>query len=168
MPDSSELYDEWINALNEHDENRLAACFSPDGVMVTPQCVVEGREQIAWYFQQFFSAFGDFGITVTRRFSCEDGIVAEWRVTGTHTGQLLLPGGTEVSRSDRRISVDGVAAYTMEGGRFVTGRIYYDQMQIYGAIGSRVSRVSQDHRLPYGEGEALRDDLTRRRDTPGF
>jgi len=136
MPDINALLDTMTNAINCHDDERVVRCLSRRAVFVTPAGVIEGHEQIGWYFRQLFTAFPDVHNEITSRAVLGDTVVTEWMFRGTHTGVLLLPGGTEITGTGRRVILPAAAAYTMgDDGLFASGRIYYDQLAFYRQTG---------------------------------
>ncbi|MBX6384704.1 MAG: nuclear transport factor 2 family protein [Microbispora sp.] len=136
MPDINALLDTMTNAINCHDDERVVRCLSRRAVFVTPAGVIEGHEQIGWYFRQLFTAFPDACNDIGTRAVHDDTIVTEWTFSGTHTGALLLPGGTELIGTGRRVVLPAAAAYTMDDdGVFASGRIYYDQLSFYRQTG---------------------------------
>ncbi len=48
--------------------------------------------------------------------------------TGTHTGPFLLPDGSELEATGRRITLRGTCASFVEDGKVVTHREYFDQL----------------------------------------
>ncbi len=139
MPDSREIHDAFAEALRTHDKRRLLDCFHPDAVLVTPVGMVEGHEQIEWYFGQFFSTVPDLTTEVTTMRVHGDTIAVEWVTSGSQTGVMLLPDGTEIPGTGRPVSWTGCGMWTVEDGRFATGRIYYDQLGAYMSLGCQLA-----------------------------
>ncbi|MEU8177604.1 SgcJ/EcaC family oxidoreductase [Microbispora hainanensis] len=136
MTEINALLDALIDAISSQDEERVLRCYSPGAVFVTPAGVLEGHEQIGWYFRQLFTAYPDTHNETTSRAVLGDTIVAEWTFEGTHTGVLLLPGGAEIMGTGRRVIFQAAAAYTLgDDGLFASGRIYYDQMTFFRQTG---------------------------------
>ncbi|RGA00425.1 nuclear transport factor 2 family protein [Microbispora triticiradicis] len=138
MPDPREIHDAFAEALCTHDKRRLLDCFHADAVLVTPVGVVEGHEQIEWYFGQFFSTVPDLTTRVITISVCGDTVSVEWVTSGTQTGEMLLPDGTVIPGTGRPVFWRGCGMWSVEDGRFVTGRIYYDQLRAYMSLGCRL------------------------------
>ncbi|WP_432870569.1 ester cyclase [Microbispora rosea] len=136
MAEINALLDAITDAISSHDEERLLRCFHRGAVVVTPAGVLEGHEQIGWYFRQLFTAFPDLHNEITTRAVLDDSVVTEFTFSGTHTGVLLLPGGTEVMGTGRRVVFPAAVSYTMgDDGVFASGRFYYDQVAFYRQTG---------------------------------
>ncbi|GAA0410469.1 hypothetical protein GCM10009530_73700 [Microbispora corallina] len=135
MADARELADEVLSAVNDHDVDRVLRCFRSDAVLVTPIGVAEGREQIAWYYEHLIKGFPDICMTVWNKVTCSDPAFTEWTLTGTHTGPFLLPDGEVLEGTGRRITVRGCGACTVEDGRIVTHRDYFDQLELLSQLG---------------------------------
>ncbi|MEV4460442.1 nuclear transport factor 2 family protein [Microbispora sp. NPDC049633] len=136
MSEIGALLDALTDAISSQDEERVLRCFGTRAVFVTPAGVMEGHEQIGWYFRQLFTAFPDMHNETTTRTVLGDTIVVEWTFSGTHIGVLLLPGGTEITGTGRRVVLPAAGAYTMgDDGVFASGRVYYDQLTFYRQTG---------------------------------
>jgi limonene-1,2-epoxide hydrolase len=154
------------DAMNDHDLHRVLEFFSPDAVLVSPIGVAEGREQIAWLYEQFFLGFPDFHLTVWFEVTdCDMPAIVEWTATGTHTGPFLLPDGRELEGTGRHITLRGTCVSFIEDGEIITHREYYDQLELYSQLGLCLTDQST-----LGEGVASsqgRDGQTPR-DVSGF
>ncbi|WP_239115302.1 ester cyclase [Planotetraspora kaengkrachanensis] len=141
------------DAINSHDLDRVLECFSPDAVVVSPYGVAEGREQIAWMYEQLFTGFSDFTLTTWFEVTGTDiPMVAEWTSTGTHTGPFLLPDGNVLEGTGRRIAVRGTCASFVENGKITTHREYFDQLEMYTQLGMGLVAVDQ---VPPSDREEL-------------
>ncbi|MEV4295663.1 ester cyclase [Microbispora rosea] len=136
MTEIGALLDAFTDAISSHDEERLLRCFQRGAVFVTPAGVLEGHEQIGWYFRQLFTAFPDLHNEITTWAVLDDSVVTEWTFSGTHTGVLLMPGGTEITGTGRRVVFPAASAYTIgDDGVFASARAYYDQVAFYHQTG---------------------------------
>jgi hypothetical protein len=131
------------DAINAHDVHRVVEFFSPDAVFVSPSGVAEGRDQIAWLYEQYFKGFPDFHLTTWYEVTdTSHPLVVEWTVTGTHTGPFLLPDGRELEGTGRRITVRGTCASFVENGKITTHREYYDQLELYTQLGLTLTNTT--------------------------
>ncbi|MEU8056179.1 ester cyclase [Microbispora bryophytorum] len=136
MTEIDALLDALTDAINSQDEERVLRCFATGAVFVTPAGVLEGHEQIGWYFRQLFTAFPDIHNEIITRAVLDDTIITEWTFSATHAGVLLLPGGTEIMGTGRRVVFPAAGAYTIgDDGVFASARVYYDQLTFYRQTG---------------------------------
>jgi ketosteroid isomerase-like protein len=63
MSTAYDIRDELVLAFNDHDLRRLSQCYSPSAVLVGPEGVAEGQEQIATFWEQLLTAFLDARLT---------------------------------------------------------------------------------------------------------
>ena len=141
MVDKWEVKRGLAEAINDHDVHRLLDSFTEDAIFVSPAGIAEGREQIAWLFEQFFKGFPDLHLTVWYEATGTDNpMTVEWTGTGTHTGPFLLPDGRELEATGRRITLRGICASFVENGKVVTHREYFDQLELYTQLGLHLSR----------------------------
>ena len=59
-----------------------------------------------------------------------DTIAAEWTWAGTHTGPLVLPDGTELSATGKRVEGKGVDVAQVRGGKAAVLHQYWDNMAV--------------------------------------
>jgi steroid delta-isomerase-like uncharacterized protein len=100
------------DALTQHDAQKYAALFAPDGVdkgVGEPDSV--GREAIAASIQHLFTAFPDLKLSIGRVWQKGNLVVATWAWTGTDTGGFL---GKPTGRS---VGIEGASLgwYTDDG-----------------------------------------------------
>ncbi|MCW2877719.1 MAG: hypothetical protein JWQ95_1819 [Sphaerisporangium sp.] len=135
MADVLEVKEKLLEALNDHDINRVLECFTPEAVLVTPVGVAEGHEQIAWYYEHLLSGFADMRIVAWQVLTAGESAHTEWTITGTHTGPFLMPDGREMDGTGRHVAIRGSGACTIENGKIITDREYYDQLELYTQLG---------------------------------
>ncbi|MEU8379556.1 ester cyclase [Streptosporangium sp. NPDC048865] len=135
MSDAWKIKRRLCEAVNAHDLHRVMDFYSVDAVMVSPTGIAEGREEIAWFYEQFFKGFPDLHQTTWVEVPCDDPVVAEWTLTGTHMGDYLLPNGCEAQATGHRITVRGSCVAYVVDDLLVTHREYFDQLELYSQLG---------------------------------
>jgi steroid delta-isomerase-like uncharacterized protein len=87
----TELVEQLVDAWNAHDPDAVAHCYAADAVSrdVTLSEPLQGRSAIRNAADMYMRAFPDIhfeirGLVIGRETICE-----EWRVTGTHEGDLM-------------------------------------------------------------------------------
>lgn len=129
-----------VAVVDEH----LAAenCRDLDGVMATfgSQATYEdqpwgdhrsGREQVREYYRQLLAALPDLVIDVRRRHVCDDAVVLEVEIRGTHLGAWR---GLPATGRAVRFALCGVFTFD-EHNRLAGERIYYDRALILRQLG---------------------------------
>ncbi|GGO21562.1 ester cyclase [Microbispora bryophytorum] len=137
MSTAYDIRDELVLAFNGHDLRRLSQCYSPSAVLVGPEGVAEGQEQIATFWEQLLTAFLDARLTPWYKAAVSDPAVTEWCLTGTHMGPLLLPSGRHLEGTGRQVAIRGCCVLHVENDRIVTHQQYYDQLELYSQLGFR-------------------------------
>ncbi|GAA1300793.1 hypothetical protein Psi02_27730 [Planotetraspora silvatica] len=135
MSGAWDIKDRLYGAFNDHDIPRVIECYSPDSVLISPEGVAEGREQIATFYEQLIIGFRDVCITPWYKVACDDPAVTEWTLTGTHTGPFLLPCGRHAEGTGRHIAVRGCCAARVENDWIVAHQHYYDQLELFSQLG---------------------------------
>jgi ketosteroid isomerase-like protein len=117
------LLERLAGAVNSHDLETLADCFSPGYRNETPAHPAQGftgRDQVRRNWEQIFAFVPDITARVLR--SCADGEVvwSEWEMTGT--------------RRDGSVhQMAGVIVFGVRDGQFSWARFYLEPIQIAGA-----------------------------------
>ncbi|MBC6463792.1 ester cyclase [Actinomadura sp. HBU206391] len=124
--------------FNRHDLDGLARSFAQHAVLVAPDGVGQDREEIASYYGLFMEAFPDSMCTPQSVTMSRDTVVAEYTLTGTHSGPYLLPGGEFVEATRRPITVRACSVSIVEDGVIVSHRIFYDQLELVAQLGGSV------------------------------
>jgi ketosteroid isomerase-like protein len=135
MSDSWDIKHRLREAINAHDLHGVLECYRPDAVLVSPAGVAEGHDQIAWYYEQFFTGFPDFHQTADFEADCGDPAITEWTLTGTHTGPFSLPDGRVMEGTGRQVTVRASCSAHVTNGKIITHREYFDQLELYSQLG---------------------------------
>jgi len=64
-----------------------------------------------------------------------DSFADEWTFTGTQTGPLSLPDGTQLPPTGKRLEIKGMELVQVRDGKIVVDNLYYDAMAILGQAG---------------------------------
>ncbi len=132
MPDTA---DRLIEAVNAHDLDAVMRCYSAHAVVVAPEIVAEGPDQIASYHAHVWEGFPDVRLTVLGKAASRDLVLIEMLATGTHGGPYLALDGEVLHATNRRISVRQCWIFTIEDDLIVSQRLYYDQLQTFTQLG---------------------------------
>ena len=129
----------YFEALSQHDAKRYAGFFTEDGVLTTPGGPpAKGRAEITAAVQKTFDAFSSLKVAPTRVLLKGDVVVAEWALTGTHSGDYL-----GVKPTEKPVGVVGVTVLVFEPG---TGLVkeahrYSDQGTLLSQIGASKTKA---------------------------
>lgn len=128
-PESTALVERLTAAWNAHDPDGVAACYAPDAVSrdVTLPEALHGRTAIRNAAAAYMRGFPDIRVEVRRMFAEGDLICEEWRVTGTHTGDLF--GLPRTGRSSESI---GCNVMQVDGDGLIRSEMtYWDAVGLY-------------------------------------
>ncbi|MFF3443217.1 ester cyclase [Streptosporangium sp. NPDC002721] len=142
MSNARKIKSHLSEAVNAHDLHWVVEFYSPDAVLVSPAGIAEGREQITWVYEQFFKGFPDLHLTTWLETPCDNPVVAEWTLTGTHMGPFLLPDGREAEGTERRITIRGSCMAHVADDLIVTHREYFDQLELYSQLGFGLTKLA--------------------------
>ena len=88
------------------------------------------------FWELYDWAFPDYHVVTHRIVVESDTVVEESTFQGTHTGPLRPTDGSEdIPPTGARVEVPYAAIYTVRSDKFVSSRMYWDQMAIMGQLG---------------------------------
>lgn len=98
--------------------------------------VFDGEEAVRAYFKASRAPFPDQSNEIIALRQSEDAIVAEFWLTGTHTGPLKTPQG-EIAPTGKGFRVQMCAVFEFAAGtdKIVCERVYFDQGSILRQLG---------------------------------
>jgi steroid delta-isomerase-like uncharacterized protein len=146
------LVREHMESENVHDFDTTLRTFDhPRYELIATGETYDGEAQVSAYYAQTRAAFPDQRNELIALHHCEDAVIAEFDLLGTHLGPLRSLPAT--GRSFRcRMS----AFFLFEGERLVCERVYFDQATILLQLG-----LARDPRSPLGRlALALNHPLT--------
>jgi steroid delta-isomerase-like uncharacterized protein len=123
MIDVSHAVDQWADGWSSHNMERVAAIFTEDCIYedVALGVVNHGKRELVAFGNGFIAGVPDLKVEVTSRFASGDKAAAEWKMTGTHSGDL--PG---MPASGKTFSLRGVSTFQLQGNRVTRCSDYWD------------------------------------------
>ena len=135
MSSIRDAYEQARGFYNAGDVEGLVNLYTEDATLVTPFGTFEGRAAIREALSRDKAAFPDR--TVTRGVIVEQGdtLAAEWTMIATHTGPLLMPDGTELPPTGKRVELKGMELAQVRDGKAAVHHMYWDNMAVAGQLG---------------------------------
>jgi steroid delta-isomerase-like uncharacterized protein len=116
--------------LNDHDVAPLKQFWTDDTVERFPDRTCRGAKEIAGYFEDAFQAIPDFHMEIIATAEQDDHVFVHWRLTGTHSGQLL-----GIDPTGKQLAIDGIDDFVLHDGVVASNFVVFDQMQYARQIG---------------------------------
>jgi ketosteroid isomerase-like protein len=125
----------WVEAVNKHDVEAIAACFATDYHDVEPahptRTITGGRDNVRKNFGMILRSMPDLRLEAVRVAEDGDTVWSELDLSGTR-----LDGSREHMR--------GVNIYGIRDGTFAWGRIYLESVEQDGInLDERVRRIAE-------------------------
>ena len=123
MSELTEIAMSWLNAMTEHDVEKMSALCWEDAVgdEVAEPHPANGREQIAASYRELFSAFPDCKAEILNLFAGGNQVLAEVRWFGTNKGDFR---GTPAT--GRFVDIRIAYIFRIEDGKIRRITEYYD------------------------------------------
>lgn len=134
--DVNELIKNSLEAWNKKDKEAFLANMTESSEIISPGgLVLRGREGAETFWNVWQGAFPDSRGTVSNVFVAGDQACDEGTFEGTHTGTLYGTDGNQIPPTGKRVSLSIAQVRTIRDGKFVTDRIYFDQVELLTQLG---------------------------------
>jgi ketosteroid isomerase-like protein len=127
--DAERFVEHWTEIWREFDTSRFPELFHPEGTLFHPtmrEPITSEQEPV--YMEGLKALIPDLMLRPTRWGATEDGVLIEWKITGTLAGEPY-----EVVGADR---------FTLRGDRAIEGIAYFDTYPIWARLDPGMRRDS--------------------------
>jgi steroid delta-isomerase-like uncharacterized protein len=130
--ETSRFITQLLDAMNSHDMDRVAACFSPhyQGVDVNEPAPQLGRVGIRQAMSRYLAAFPDLRFTQEDAVIEGDRVALQWTAHATHQGTVL-----HIPPTGKQVVVRGATFLTLQGGQIVSASYIWDVASMLREIG---------------------------------
>jgi steroid delta-isomerase-like uncharacterized protein len=135
MEANRELLERYVELYNAGDLDACMELYAGEAVQRMHDGVFEGLAAIHARLARDLDAFPDAKYVVESFVEDGDTFADEWTFTGTNTGPLRLPDGTEVRATGRPVEIRGMELVELRGGKIVVDNLYYDFMATVAQLG---------------------------------
>ena len=129
------LYEQYIERYNAGDLDGVMDLYAEDSVQQMPDGFFEGRSAIKDRLAVELNAFSDIAYRYESYVEQDDAFADEWVFVGTHTGPFVLPDGTELPATGRRVETRGMEYVKVRDGKIVVDNLYYDNLAVAAQFG---------------------------------
>ncbi|HEX6514214.1 MAG TPA: ester cyclase [Nocardioidaceae bacterium] len=129
------LLDRYVQLYNAGDLDGVMELYADDSSQLMPDGVFEGRSAIRDRLAKDVTGFSDLAHRVVSYVEQGDAFADEWVFVGTHTGLVVLPDGTEVPATGKRVEVPGMELVRVRNGKIVVDNLYYDNLAVAAQLG---------------------------------
>jgi steroid delta-isomerase-like uncharacterized protein len=129
------LLERYVELYNAGDLDGVMDLYAEDAVQLMPDGTFEGRSAIRDRLAQELNAFSDIAHRYISYVEQGDTFADEWVFVGTHTGPLVLPDGTELPPTGKRVEMPGMELVRMRDGKVVVDNLYYDNSAVAAQLG---------------------------------
>jgi steroid delta-isomerase-like uncharacterized protein len=124
------LLERYVELYNAGDLDGVMDLYAEDAVQLMPDGRFEGRTAIRERLAKELSAFAELHHRYISFVEEGDAFADEWVFVGTHTGPLVMPDGSELPPTGKRVEVPGMELVRMRDGKIVVDNLYYDSLAV--------------------------------------
>lgn len=133
--DPIELVDAMEQALNAHDLDGFVSFLAEDIIVTGGGPPMHGPEEVHRSFAVLVRAFPDLRVERRLLFGSGEWVAHEAEASGTHTGPLLRPDGSELPPTERSAQWGMCGFLRVVDGEVVEVHQYSDQMALLSQLG---------------------------------
>ena len=133
--DNKELLDRYVELYNEGDLDACMELYAQNASQRMHAGIFEGLSAIRARLGRDLDAFPDAKYVVDSFFAEDGKFGDEWTFTGTNTGPLRLPDGTEIPATGKPVEIKGMEYVEVRDGKIVVDNLYYDNLAIAAQFG---------------------------------
>lgn len=135
MENFKKLLDDYVDCYNAGDLDGIMAMYAEDAVQWMPDGIFTGRDAIRERLERELASFSDINWGLKSYVEEDDAFADEWFFEGTHTGPFLLPDGSVLPATGKRVRLDGMELVKMRDGAIVVDNLYYDNLSVAAQLG---------------------------------
>jgi ketosteroid isomerase-like protein len=124
-----------LRAGLDGDGSTIRELCTEDVMAWTPALSASSITELAAELERRDNAFSDIELEVAPLDVGGDYACAEWSVSMTHSGPLLLAGGDVVEPTGTRITLNGATVAEFRGDRICSVRQYWDELAVFEQLG---------------------------------
>ena len=130
-----DVLERYIELYNAGDLDGVMDLYAEDATQLMPDGLFEGKTAIRDRLARELNAFSDIAHRYTSYVEDDDAFADEFVFIGTHTGPLVLPDGSELPATGRRVEMPGMEYVKMRDGKVIVDNLYYDNLAIAAQFG---------------------------------
>jgi steroid delta-isomerase-like uncharacterized protein len=135
METNKELLEHYVELYNAGDLDGCMELYADDASQRMHDGVFDGIDAIAERLARDLTAFPDAKYVVDSFFADGDKFGDEWTFTGTNTGPLRLPDGSEIPATGKRVEIKGMEYVEVRDGKIIVDNLYYDFLAAVAQLG---------------------------------
>ena len=136
MSFNQRLLERYVERYNAGDLDTVMDLYAEDAVQLMPDGTFKGRSAIRERLARDLTACSDVAHTVRSFVEQGDSFADEWTFAGTHTGPFLLPDGSVLPPTGKRVEIRGMEVVRVgPDGKIVLNTLYYDTMAVAAQLG---------------------------------
>jgi steroid delta-isomerase-like uncharacterized protein len=135
METNKGLLDRYVELYNAGELDACMELYAESASQRMHDGVFEGIDAIRERLARDLTAFPDAKYVVDSFFAEDDKFADEWTFTGTNTGLLRLPDGSEIPATGKRVEIKGMEYVEVRDGKIVVDNLYYDFLAAVAQLG---------------------------------
>ena len=135
---NSEVSERGLKLFNENKIDEWADTVAAEDITFEDMAIghkAAGKEESTAYVQGWKTAFPDMVGQCNNRFESGNTMVEECSWTGTNTGEMTAPDGSNIPPTGKSVNIKNFFIYEFENGKIKSMKNYLDMMSMMGQLG---------------------------------
>jgi steroid delta-isomerase-like uncharacterized protein len=148
MPDGENVavIQRWFHAVNAHDPDLFPELLDEGFAWEAGTTSRLGLQAAMASWRTLFVAFPDLRLEPEQVLTQGDYVVARWRMTGIHRGDLAFTGSEgplrPLAATNRRIDLTGCSIHELRNGKIIRSWVYRDMATLLRQLGVLTSEAT--------------------------
>ena len=135
MSEARIIGDRQTDAMWKNDLESAIEVYSDDAVVVTPDGLFKGKEQIREFMRGWFEPFSNIRANIQSKFEAGAKAMDEWIFKMKNTADIKMSDGTLIPATGKEVEVHGADVYEVHDGHITEHHIYYDPKELPKQLG---------------------------------
>jgi steroid delta-isomerase-like uncharacterized protein len=132
---AKELLHRNVAAWNSRDRAAYVSTYADDCSLTSPDGGGKGLEAVGAFYDTSVGAFPDNRVRIIALAEGGELLAEEGTLTGTNTGPIPMPDGTELPATGAAVELPYCAMHVVRDERILESRYYWDRMAMLGQLG---------------------------------
>ena len=134
---SLHIVKKFFTSITDRDLDGAMSCLSDDHVSHDhgTGMVMTGLNENRADMENWLSMLSEMKVEILNSVESENSVVVEIKMTGINTGDILMPDGTKVSATGKKVEMNGCQVMEFDGDKMTKSSQYYSMMSMMAQLG---------------------------------
>ena len=134
---SLHIVKKFFDSITNRDLDGAMSCLSDDHVSHDhgTGMVMTGLNENRADMENWLSMLSEMKVEILNSVESGNSVVVEMKMTGVNTGDILMPDGTKVPATGKKVEMNGCQVMEFDGDKMTKSSQYYSMMSMMAQLG---------------------------------